>query len=90
MTRRRRLGGMLGFAAAAAAILAGSMSKGSGMDDMTRRVKSRFDDDEPCQPGASDYWEGRAVNRHELRTRKEDQKRFQNKQQAKFNMKGRK
>jgi hypothetical protein len=86
MTRRRL--GMAGFAAAAAAILAGSMNKSTGSSlDLERRKREEND---ACQPGPSDYWNGKAVDPHELKMRKQDQKRFQNKQQARYNMKGRK
>lgn len=82
MIRLRR--GMASFSAAAMAILAGV-----GDAQKLAVVRDQRPEDEPCQPGSSDYWDGKAVNRTELKTRKQDQQRFQSKQQAKFNMKGR-
>lgn len=84
MTRRRLIGSHL----AAIATLAVAMSESSSKSEFSI-VRNREYDDIPCQPAASDFYDGHAVNRHEMKIRKQDQKRFQQKQQAKFNMKGR-
>lgn len=46
-------------------------------------------DDTPCQAPASDFNHDEANKRHELKIQRQDQKRFQQRQQAKFNTKGR-
>lgn len=75
--------------AAVAALVAITSHAGANATPIELRKRRELDEYEPCQAADNDFNDDEALKRHELKIQRQDQRRFQQRQQAKFNMNGR-